>query len=236
MAERLGSYCDGGSHAFLLDRSTNVPEDAPLLVFDTRKVPSELSGAVLFAIAEHVSAKLETGARGYVPPAGDGRYLGRSMLVIDEAWKLVARRATGEWVNDLARRARHLGLFLIAISQQLSDFSGDHGRALIRNSTMQLFLRQAPDELRYVEDALRLSPAEIRAIGRLKTVKRAYSQAYWVNGTRGRGTIALRVGPAEYWAATSDPIDDVPRRDEALRATGGDPWAALAQLADQADA
>ena len=130
--------------------------------------------------------------------------------MIDEAWKLVERRATGEWVNDLARRARHLGLFLIAISQQLSDFAGEYGKALIRNSTMQLFLRQSPEELAYVQDALQLSDQEIRAIARLKTVKRSFSQAYWINGTRGRGTIALRVGPSEYWLATSDPIGDAP--------------------------
>jgi hypothetical protein len=208
-----------------------VPEDAPLLVFDTRMVPSELSGAVLFAIAEHVSTRLENRQRELRHDAdGGGKYVGRSMLVIDEAWKLVGRRATGEWVNDLARRARHLGLFLVAISQQLSDFAGEYGRALIRNSTMQLFLRQSPDELRYVQDALRLSPEEILAIGRLKTVKRSYSQAYWINGTRGRGTIALRVGPTEYWAATSDPIVDAPQREAALRDVDGDPWLALEQL------
>jgi hypothetical protein len=231
LAERLVSFCGDGSHAFLLDRETTVPHDAPLLVFDTRMVPSELTGAVLFAIAEHVSSRLETRQRELRRDAdGGGRYVGRSMLVIDEAWKLVGRRATGEWVNDLARRARHLGLFLVAISQQLSDFAGEYGRALIRNSTMQLFLRQSPDELRYVQDALRLSEEEIHAIGRLKTVKRSYSQAYWINGTRGRGTIALRVGAKEYWAATSDPIVDAPERDAALREVDNDPWRALEVL------
>src|SRR5439155_284501 len=120
----------------------------------------------------------------------------------------VERRATGEWVNDIARRSRHLGLFLIAISQQLSDFAGPYGKALLRNSTQQLFLRQSPDELAYIKEAVRLSDAEVAAIARLKTVKRSYSQAYWINGTRGRGTIALRVGPTEYALATSDPVGD----------------------------
>ena len=151
--------------------------------------------------------------------------------MIDEAWKLVERRATGEWVNDLARRARHLGLFLVAISQQLSDFAGEYGKALIRNSTMQLFLRQSPEELSYVQDALRLTDQEIRAIARLKTVKRSFSQAYWINGTRGRGTIAIRVGPSEYWLATSDPVGDAPRRAQALHDAAGDAWEALYELA-----
>ena len=75
---------------------------------------------------------------------------------------------------------------------------------------------------------MRLSDAEVAAIARLKTVKRAYSQAYWINGTRGRGTIALRVGPTEYGLATSDPVGDLPRRTQILEAEGGDAWRALA--------
>lgn len=78
-----------------------------------------------------------------------------------------------------------------------------------------------------------MSDAEVAAIARLKTVKRSYSQAYWINGTRGRGTIALRVGSSEYWLATSDPLRDVPRRTKALRAEAGDAWRALQHLADE---
>jgi TraG P-loop domain len=233
LSERLASFCGEGSYAYLLDRTTTVPGDAPLVAFDTRKVPREIAPAVLFVLAEHVSQQIERQAGERLFDRRGGAFAGRSILVIDEAWKLVERRATGEWVNDLARRARHLGLFLVAISQQLSDFAGEYGKALIRNSTMQLFLRQAPEELAYVQDALQLSDQEIRAIARLKTVKRSFSQAYWINGTRGRGTIALRVGPTEYWLATSDPVGDAPLRAQALEDTGGVPWRALERLADR---
>jgi hypothetical protein len=231
LSERLASFCGDGSYAYLLDRPTTVPADAPLVAFDMRKVPREVAPAVLFALAEHVSRQLEhqIAARLHAPEAG--AFAGRSVLVIDEAWKLVERRATGEWVNDLARRARHLGLFLVAISQQLSDFAGEYGKALIRNSTMQLFLRQSPEELSYVQDALRLTDQEVRAIGRLKTVKRSFSQAYWINGTRGRGTIAIRVGPREYWLATSDPVGDAPKRAQAFHDAAGNAWEALDELA-----
>ena len=233
LAERIASFVDDGSYAYLLDRETTVPADAPLVAFDTRKVPRELSAAVLFVLAEHVTARIERRGAERLRESDAGLFAGRSMLVIDEAWKLVERRATGEWVNDIARRSRHLGLFLIAISQQLSDFAGPYGKALLRNSTQQLFLRQSPDELAYIKEAVRLSDAEIAAIARLKTVKRSYSQAYWINGTRGRGTIALRVGPTEYGLATSDPVGDLPRRTQALEAEGGDAWRALQRLTEQ---
>jgi hypothetical protein len=231
LAERIASFVDEGSYAYLLDRETTVPVDAPLVAFDTRKVPRELSAAVLFVLAEHVTARIERRGAERLRETEAGLFAGRSMLVIDEAWKLVERRATGEWVNEIARRSRHLGLFLIAISQQLSDFAGPYGRALLRNSTQQLFLRQSPDELAYIKEAVRLSDAEVAAIARLKTVKRAYSQAYWINGTRGRGTIALRVGPTEYGLATSDPVGDLPRRTQVLEAESGDAWRTLERLA-----
>jgi hypothetical protein len=231
LSERIASFVAEGSYAYLLDRETTVPADAPLVAFDTRKVPRELQAAVLFVLAEHVTRRIEARGSRRLLDADGGTFAGRSMLVIDEAWKLVERRATGEWVNEIARRSRHLGLFLVAISQQLSDFAGPYGKALLRNSTQQLFLRQSPDELAYIKDAARLSDAEVHAIARLKTVKRSYSQAYWINGTRGRGTIALRVGPTEYGLATSDPVNDLPRRTQALGACSGDAWRALEQLA-----
>ena len=53
----------------------------------------------------------------------------------------------------------------------------------------------------------------------------------WINGTRGRGRVALRVGPTEYWAFTSDQGRDAPRRDAALREHDGDAWAAITALA-----
>ena len=233
LAERIASFVDEGSYAYLLDRDTTVPADAPLVAFDTRKVPRELSAAVLFVLAEHVTARIERRGAKRLRETEAGVFAGRSMLVIDEAWKLVERRATGEWVNEIARRSRHLGLFLIAISQQLSDFAGPYGRALLRNSTQQLFLRQSPDELAYIKEAVRLSDAEVSAIARLKTVKRSYSQAYWINGTRGRGTIALRVGPTEYGLATSDPVNDLPRRTQILDAEAGDAWRTLERLAEE---
>lgn len=231
LAERIASFVEDGSYAYLLDHETTVPADAPLVAFDTRKVPRELAAAVLFVLAEHVTSRIEQRGAQRLGEDGSGRFAGRSMLVIDEAWKLIERRATGEWVNEIARRSRHLGLFLVAISQQLSDFAGPYGRALLRNSTQQLFLRQSPDELSYIKEAIRLSDAEISAIARLKTVKRAFSQAYWINGTRGRGTIALRVGPTEYGLATSDPVRDLPRRTQLLEAEGGDAWRTLERLA-----
>lgn len=233
LAERLGEFCGEGSYAYLLDRETTVPSDTTLVVFDTRRCPEVVLKPVMFAIVEHVTRAIERHRHEYRELSGRPGaplFTGRTVLLIDEAWHLVGRKETGEFANDLARRARHLGLFLLVMSQHLSDFATEHGQALIRNSTMQLFLAQHPDELPYVQEALGLSAEEAALISRLKTVKGSHSQIFWVNGSRGRGRVALRVGPLEYWSFTSDPVNDVPLREAALEQHGGDLWAAMLDL------
>ena len=116
-------------------------------------------------------------------------------MLIDEAWHLVRRRETGEYANDLALRARHLGLVLAVMFQQLSQADTEHGLALLQNATMQLLLAQHPSELDFMQSALQLSDEERELVGRLKTVKGSHAQMLWINGTRGRGRVALRVGP-----------------------------------------
>jgi hypothetical protein len=233
LAERLGEYCGDGSYAYLLDRETTVPADSPLVVFDTRRCPEVVLRSVMFALVEYVTRAIERHrdqSRELAHQPDAPMFTGRTVLLIDEAWHLVGRRETGEFANDLARRARHLGLFLIVMSQHMSDFATEHGLALIRNATMQLFLSQHPDEIPFVQDALRLSDEEAALISRLKTVKGSHAQVFWVNGARGKGRVSLRIGPREYWAFTSDPLRDVPLRDAAIQRHGGDVWRAIVEL------
>jgi len=234
LAERLGEFCGDGSYAYLLDRATTVPIDSPLVVFDTRRCPEVVLKPVMFSILEYVTRTVEShrDAHQRLASRPDApRFAGKSVLLIDEAWHLVGRRETGEFANELARRARHLGLFLMVLSQQLSDFSTEHGLALIRNSTMQMLLNQHADEIGFVQEALGLSDEEAALVSRLKTVKGSHAQIFWANGTRGRGRVALRIGPTEYWCFTSDPLRDVPLREAAVERHGGDTWGAIAELA-----
>jgi hypothetical protein len=103
-------------------------------------------------------------------------------------------------------------------------------KSLLDNSTMQLFLRQSPNEFAYLREALKLTDAEVAQIAHLKTDKRRAAQAYLINGTRGRGTVSVRLGTRAYWICTSDPVADVPEREAAMRTAAEDPWAALKVL------
>lgn len=234
LAEQVREFCGDGTYAYLLDRETNVPADAPLIVFETRHCPEGVLKPVMFSIVEYVTRAVEghrLAERMRASEPGAPLFTGKSILLIDEAWAFVGNQQTGMYANDLARRARHLGLFMIVMSQHLSDFETEHGLALLRNASMQLLLSQPPEELPFLEQALGLSPEEAATLGRLRTVKGVYSQIFWINGPRGKGQVALRVGPTEYWVCTSDPIRDQPLRDRAISDHGGDVWAGIRALA-----
>jgi type IV secretory pathway VirB4 component len=232
LALRLNNYVGAGPYAYLTDWPTTVSANAPLVIFDTRAIPDSRAGAALFVICEHVTERIIRDRGAYLSGHGPGyEWAGRFALLIDEAWKLVQTPATGRWLNDLIRRSRHLALWLIGISQQLSDFDNEQGRALLNNAAMRLFLGQDAKELSYMRDTLALTTEQIAAISSLRTAKREYATAFLMNGSRGSGTISIRVSDLEYWMATSDPIRDEPIRRRALRDAREDPWEALRLLA-----
>jgi type IV secretory pathway VirB4 component len=234
LSMRLNNYIGDGPYAYLADRTTTIPADAPLVVFDTRSIPDAKAAAALFVICEHVKSRIARTRQQHL--AGESpkhAWAGKSFLVVDEAWKLIERPSTGRWFNEFCRRSRHYALWLIAISQQLSDFDNEHGRALLANAAMRLFLRQEARELAYVKGALNLTDEAIEAISTLKTVRGQFSTAYLMNGSRGQGTLQIGVGALEYWIASSDPARDEHIRKRALRETGEQSWAALRLLVSE---
>jgi hypothetical protein len=234
LSMRLSNYLADGPYGYLTDRPTTIPSGAPLVVFDTRLIPDAKAAAALFVICEHVNSRIAaTRAEHLAGESPRHAWAGRSFLVIDEAWKLIERPATGRWFNEFCRRSRHQALWLIAISQQLSDFDNEHGKALLANAAMRLFLRQEARELSYVKESLALSDEAIEAISALRTVRGQYSTAYLMNGARGQGTLQIAVGASEYWIASSDPARDEHIRQRAMRDAGQDPWRALELLGNE---
>jgi hypothetical protein len=240
LAARLHNFCGDGPYAYLADNETTVPPDAPLVVFDTRRIPAHFAGAAMFEIVEHVAERVARNVQRHLQEDGAGaegvdrrRRAPRYYLTLEEVWKLLEHEATARWVNELPRRSRHDNLALIGVSQQLSDFNNRWGRAFIDNAARKLTFHQAPRQIEFLKEELGLTGEEVQAIAALKTVKRDYSTAYFDNGPRGRGTITARYSDLEYWICTHEPEFDEPVRRRALREAGGDPWRALRLLADR---
>jgi hypothetical protein len=235
LAERLGEFCGDGTYSYLLDRETNIPLDSPLVVFDTKQCPEEVLGAVMFTTIEYVTREVARHSEQHEHLVGKPNVPAlhqQSMLVIDEAWHKVATAESGTHVASLSRQARHIGLFLVMLSQQFSDFGTDHGLPLLRNAAMAIMLRQDnQDELAFGQKARGLSNEITGLIANLQTIKGRYSEFLWLNGVRGTGKARLPVGPTEYWLFTSEFNTDTPMRNAAIAAHDGDTWAAIRELA-----
>lgn len=241
LAERLHDFIGDGAYAYLTDAETSIPERAPLMAFDTKDIPDEVVPAALFIIAEAVIRRVEA-QRDEAAAAGvpGEDWSARTFLVLDEAWKLVQRPATGRMVMEWGKRSRHLALWLIPITQQMEDLNNPYGRALLDNASMRLFLNQEKKELESVKDALALSDEAIESIKSLTTSKRRFSTAYLMNGSYGQGVVTIQVSDFEYWIATNDPVRDEPLRRRALTQAAAERqawdfhthWRALQLLAD----
>lgn len=215
----LTNFVGDGPYGWLADRLTSTDgEGLALEVWDTRDIPDAVSPAALFTICEKAIRRVEAQRERFLAGERDGRpWDGRSFLVIDEAWKLLDRPSTGRWVRELALRSRHIALWLVAISQRLDHFATEEGKALISQAVMKIFLRTSADQLADLQEKVGLTDQETHAIGELRTVKREFSTCFFINGTRGRGTLTISVSDLEYWLSTSDPVNDEPIRADAMR-------------------
>ncbi len=210
-------------------RHPRVPLDSPLVIFDTRAVGDARAGAAMFAIVEHLARRSQRARESF---GHRGLWAARTFLVIDEGWKMLERPSTGRWINEQARRSRHNRLFLVAISQKLPDFTRHpEGQALVSQSSIQLLLTQPPGQTAEIQKELGLTDEEAATISQLRTRKGEGAEAFFCNGRRGRGLVEIHAGELEYWIATSEPDHDQPLRQRVLARVGGDPWAAVRELA-----
>ena len=235
LAAKLGPFIEQGRYAALLDRPTSIDLEAPLLVFDLDGLSQNLHAVVMFMIAESVDrrAKRRRALEGRAEAV-------RELLIIDEGWFLVRYAAAGSWIEELARRGRHWGLFLVFITQQLSDLIDDPTAATLFNAaSIQMLFRQKDQRsgdgeggLSWLSEVLNLSREETEQLSRLSGVRGEYAEMLLLRESKDaatvrRGVVQVFCHPLEYWLFTSEPLRDVPYRKRMTAALGGDVWAAI---------
>ncbi|RKQ92970.1 hypothetical protein C8N24_2827 [Solirubrobacter pauli] len=236
LAERLHPYIDDGPLAWLADRETTIERGAPLVLFDLAGLPDALAGPVILALVDFIDRDVARRRAQHL--AGHSRdtgpWAGRAFVAIDEAWKPLLTPAAGAWLNEWARRTRHLACALLVISQHLADFANAQGRALLRNSVLRLIFHTAHDELAEARDALGLEDEDLEEIAALETRKGEYSTCLLDSEAHGRATVRIFLSDIEYWACSADPERDQPIRELALAESDGDAWRAMRLLCDPA--
>jgi type-IV secretion system protein TraC len=152
----------------------------------------------------------------------------RKLVVIDEAWSLLASEDSAAALAEAARTYRKLNAAAVFISQRLEDFEGPHGKAVRDNCAVRWLLEQAPEAIGTVRALLDLSPAETAALRSVASRKGLYSEALLVTGF-GSGIVRLAVDAITYWTVTSDPAD-LARWQAARTEVAGDPRAVLERI------
>jgi hypothetical protein len=231
LAAELQEFVGDGVYAHLWDRETNLPDDAPLLIFDSSGAQDRMLVPLMFATMEWVRERVRRHrAEATASPVEGALLHGLSVVLLDEGWAWSQVDELARHIQHWARQSRHYGCCFVVMSQDSEDFEGT-ASVVLRNAAIKVFFQQDPAMLDYLKQTLS-PPAEI--VGRLKdlrTVKGLYSEALVLNGGRGTGRARFVLGAHEYWAFTSEPNHDRPKRDRAVAERDGNVWAAIADLA-----
>ncbi len=239
----LEPFVGDGEYANLVDRPTNVDFEARMLVIDMQQLGAAVSR--IHALALHmITEVVERRATARERAEGAAKGL-REMLIIDEGWFLIRYGAGGAFINNLARQGRALGLWLVFITQQLSDLVNDPTAAALFNAASVTFLYQQSDEgagqeggTAWLARTLGLSSDEVDQLSRLSQGNdQSYAEMFMLrrssfSGTARRGVVQVMASKYEYWLFTSKPDPDKPRRLAMVKAHDGDVWEAVKALAE----
>jgi hypothetical protein len=199
LAARLRRYVHGSLAGGLFSGPTNVALNRRLVVFNIQMLEEELRPVAMHMIASFVWNRVRRERRA-------------RLLVIDEAWSLLRYPEGGEFVSDMARRARKYYLGLVTITQDVADFvRSQHGRAVLVNAAMKLLLKQDATTVEAVTEAFQLTLEE---------------RQYLLGANKGEGLlfargarlpISIEASRAEHDLATTAPRE-LEARAEAARA------------------
>nr|WP_114313601.1 DUF87 domain-containing protein [Thermus caldifontis] len=228
LALRLQSWTGDTPMGTFVDRPTNVP------VSSARVVCYELEGLDTYEGLDVVGTMLM--ANLIWKRAKEGKERGeerRTLVILDEAWKVFKNKYAATLVEELYRRFRHLGGGIWSITQSLQDFQGESAGRIIQNTTWFFLLRlQGEDE--YVQALFGLPDRAMAVFRTLGGVKGLFSEAMvWTvrDDLREGDVLQLWPTPYDYWLFTTDQ-QDMARRRKVVEAFGGDVVGAVIALAE----
>ncbi|HEV8699201.1 MAG TPA: hypothetical protein VGQ89_16015 [Candidatus Limnocylindrales bacterium] len=152
LANRLGRWASG-SLAPLFAGEEPLPLDAPLLVvgFDAISEPEVRAVTQMAAL----SLLWDAVRRDKAP----------KLVVVDEAWKVMRQPSGAEFVEELARSARHYHAGLQLSTQDIAEFlRSDFGEAIVKQCDIRVLLGQTPEAADALARYFDLTPSERRSL------------------------------------------------------------------------
>jgi len=209
----------GGVTVRTADELDAVPPETQMVIVDIGG-SEHLERAMMLAIDRRVQA-----------PVGELQHA----LVFEEAWQLEHMDAS-LWVNDLARRGRHWGGYVLWVSHDPEDLlQHKHIAAMFKNAATKISfaLSDRKGVASAIGGALELSDKQVRTI---KSLARGECYILRHNVLRGsvvQGVARVDAEPEELWLYLTDPrLPQYKTREEYIARHEGDIAAAIFDLAD----
>ena len=147
LANRLRKYTTG-TFAGIFSQQSNIEINNQMVVFNIRDLEDELRPVAMYIVLSHIWNVVRAEQK-------------RRLLLVDEAWQLMKYDDSANFLFSLAKRARKYYLGLTTITQDVEDFMASKmGRAIVANSSMQLFLKQNPSAVDVLSDVFKLTEEE----------------------------------------------------------------------------
>lgn len=151
LAVRLERFIKG-SLTGIFSSPSNIQFNNSFTVFSVRDLADQLRPLAMYMILEHIWTKIRS-------------KLKKRILIVDEAWYMMRSEDSGNFLVDMAKRARKYYLGLSTITQDVEDFlSGERGKEIISNSSIQVLLKQAPASIDGIGKVFNLSEGEKRLL------------------------------------------------------------------------
>lgn len=152
LAQRVERWATGSlAPLFASDRA--LPLDETLLVVGFAEVSEpEVRGVVQMAA---LSLLWDAVRRDKAP----------KLVVVDEAWKVMRQPSGAEFVEELARSARHYHAGLQLSTQDIAEFlRSDFGEAIVKQCDIRVLLGQTPEAADALTRYFDLTPSERRSL------------------------------------------------------------------------
>lgn len=147
LAERVQKFTSG-TFGGIFNKPTNVNLNSGLVVFCIRDLEEILRPIAIYVILNYIWNRVRSEMK-------------RRMLVVDEAWTMMAHEDSAKFMYGLVKRARKYYLGITTITQDVEDFmSSPYGKPIVTNSAMQLLLKQSPSAMDTLQKVFNLTDGE----------------------------------------------------------------------------
>lgn len=112
-----------------MNRETSVNLKKRLVTFNISELNEDNHPVLMFLILDYIYSRIKQNFE-------------RKIVVIDEAWNLMEKEDTAQFIANLSRHTRHFNTGLTLISQTAEDFlNTEQGRVVMKNSAVALLMR-----------------------------------------------------------------------------------------------